>query len=48
MVRRMERPVPHVGNGVRHKFQVLDRINVAIVDDLVIVDDRHEIGRAHV
>src|SRR5437773_9782212 len=35
----MERPVPHVGNGVRHKFQVLDRINVAIVDD-------HEIVRA--
>src|SRR2546421_5530337 len=35
----MERPVPHVGNGVRHKFQVLDRISVAIVDD-------HEIVRA--
>src|SRR5207245_11358005 len=35
----MERPVPQVGNGVRHKFQVLDRINVAIVDD-------HEIVRA--
>src|SRR5213592_2645948 len=33
----MERPVPHVGNGVRHKFQVLDRINVAIVDDHEIV-----------
>jgi len=39
VARRMERPVPHVGNGVRHKFQVLDRINVAIVDD-------HEIVRA--
>jgi len=39
VVRRMERPVPHAGNGVRHKFQVLDRINVAIVDD-------HEIVRA--
>src|SRR2546426_10206512 len=35
----MERPVPQVGNGVRRKFQVLDRINVAIVDD-------HEIVRA--
>src|SRR3989441_5111107 len=35
----MERPVPQVGNGVRHKFHVLDRINVAIVDD-------HEIVRA--
>src|SRR2546429_8869392 len=35
----MERPVPHVGNGVRHKFQALDRISVAIVDD-------HEIVRA--
>ena len=39
MARRIERPVPHAGNGVRHKFQVLDRINVAIVDD-------HEIVRA--
>src|SRR5437879_12569979 len=35
----MERPVPQVGNGVRHKFSVVDRINVAIVDD-------HEIVRA--
>jgi len=39
VARRIERTVPHTANGVRHKFQVLDRINVAIVDD-------HEIVRA--
>src|SRR5256886_3207054 len=35
----MERPVPYNGNGVRPRFQAVDRINVAIVDD-------HEIVRA--
>ena len=39
MAQRVERHVPHGGNGVRPKFQALDRINVAIVDD-------HEIVRA--
>ena len=39
MAQRVERHVPHGGNGVRPKFQALDRISVAIVDD-------HEIVRA--
>ena len=39
MAQRVERHVPHGGNRVRPKFQALDRINVAIVDD-------HEIVRA--
>ena len=39
MAQRVERHVPHGGNGVRSRFQTLDRINVAIVDD-------HEIVRA--
>jgi len=39
VAQRVERHVPHGGNGVRPKFQALDRISVAIVDD-------HEIVRA--